>query len=143
MKYLKSISIVLLVAILGFGCTKNSTVPSATNNNANSIVGNWRVSAFIKDNADLTSQFSGYTFYSSANGNLTIKGNGYNYNNCNWNWNNSNYSVCHFLIIGCSNNSALLYLQDDWDLTNYDANHCDFASHDPDHHFWMTWTRIQ
>jgi len=142
MKNLKFAAIILLIAMLGGACKKDSTTPSVTTAASNPIVGNWKVSSFIKDSVDLTNQFNGYTFTCNSNGGMTIQGNSNNYNNCSWNNNSNNNSMCHFHIMDCGNNSVLWECDDDWDLTNHDTQHCYFSNHNPNHHNTMTWIKI-
>jgi len=139
MKNYKLLFLVLVLAITGVACKKDSTTTPATN----PVVGSWRVSSFVEDNVDVTSQFNGYTFNCNSNGGLTIQGNGYNYPNCSWENNDMmSGSVCHFQIMGCDTTSVLWYCDEDWDLNSSDSQHCNFTDHNPNHHSSMTWVRI-
>ena len=136
MKKLTTVGIVFLLALLSGACKKDGTNTPSTD----PVTGTWKVSSFVNDNIDLTSQFADYTFICNSNGTMTIQGSGYNYN-CEWNWNDDNHSMCHFHIMGCDDNSILWQCDDDWDLTSHDANNCHFTNHNPNHHSKMDWTR--
>lgn len=137
MNRLTTFSIVLLLAILANGCRKNNTDTATP---ANPITGAWKISSFIKDSVDLTSQFNGITFTCDNHGNMTIHDNSHDYS-CNWN-NNGDESMCHFHIMGCDDNSILWELEEDWDVTYPDNQHCNFTSHSPHNHCTMQWTKI-
>jgi len=139
MRIIRFASMVLLIAITGSACTKDNTTSPSTN----PVTGSWRVSSFVKDNTDMTSQFSGYTFSCTSNGSMSIDGNGNAYNSCTWNSNGMMSSaVYHFQIMGCDSSSVLWECDEDWDLSSSDSQHCNFTDHNPNHHTTMAWVKI-
>jgi hypothetical protein len=140
MKYLKIISAILLFTFIFQSCKKDSTSPTSSTT-TDQIVGNWKVSSFVKDSIDLTSQFANYTFSCTSSGAMTIHDNGNSYD-CNWSGMNSDHSMYNFHVMGCDDNSVLWECDDDWDLINHDSTHCYFTTHNPNHHSSMTWIKI-
>ena len=124
--------------MLGIACKKDNTTTGTSK--AEPIVGNWRVSSFVKDSVDLTAQFTPYLFNSTANGGLSIHDNNNTYNSS-WNWSDDNHTMCHFHIMGCDNNSVLWEVEDDWELVSYNTQSCHFKTHNPHHNSTMIWTK--
>jgi hypothetical protein len=139
MKNIKIVSILFLFAILGNACNKdcNNTPTSST---SEPISGSWRINSFIKDSVDLTNQFNGYNMNCNNNGRMMVQGNGSNYSSA-WKWNDANHTICNFRIMGCDKNSVLLEMDNDWDFTNIDSNHCQFSINNNYNHINMTWIK--
>ena len=141
MKKLIPLSIIIMIIAFNSACKKDADTTPSVNSTTYPISGTWRVSSFVKDNIDLTANFTNVTLTSDNSGAMTIHENGQSYP-CNWNYNGSGHDMCHFHIMGCDDNSHLWELAEDWNITYPDSQHCNFSSHNPGHNCSMVWTKI-
>lgn len=112
---LSILAFVLLIA----SCKKDNVTSSP-------IEGNWAVSSFVDNGTDKTSQFLAYDFTFDKSGNMQIKG-GSMMSMCNW---TKLDSVYRFNMMGM-HSDVLATLDDNWMLTNFSGNTCNFIDNNP------------
>jgi hypothetical protein len=142
------ISGLTLLLILNISCSKDTLNLPAEKIPNDLLVGKWIVSSYFDENIDCTNQFAGYTFICSADGSMTIDGNGQSYI-CDWSMDGTN-SMCDLNINGCGDNSYLGQLNYGWEVTNFDDQNCYFMNNEQhencssmmSHERIMVWTKI-
>jgi len=138
------IILVALAAIMVFtsSCEQEEEL-TPVNNAKDIILGQWGVSELTKGNHILTEEVSGYTFYCTSNGHMSVTGNGKTFDG-NWLCMNANSAdtVYRIKVMGCNFNDILSECMEDWHLINYDSMYCYFTSHEASHDKTMTWKRV-